>query len=136
MESWVNLETTLLSEHQEVMYAQLIVHHLPTTSLAFVITSFVISNTCAQSRLTLCGPVDHSLPGSSAHEIFQARILEWVAVPSSRASSQMPWEPRHETQISYVYLHWQADPLPLEPPGNLHFNFLAPPMDLLYRQEI
>ena len=32
----------------------------------------------AQLCLTLCGPMDCSLPGSSAHGIFQARILEWV----------------------------------------------------------
>ena len=33
-----------------------------------------------QSRLTLCDPVDCSLPGSSVHGILQARILEWVAI--------------------------------------------------------
>ena len=37
-----------------------------------------------QSCLTLCDPVDCSPPGSSVHGILQARILEWVAVPSSR----------------------------------------------------
>ena len=36
--------------------------------------------------LTLCDPRDCSLPGSSIHGILQARILEWVAVPSSRGS--------------------------------------------------
>ena len=35
-----------------------------------------------QSRLTLCDPVDCSLPGSSIHGIFLARILEWVAIYS------------------------------------------------------
>ena len=34
----------------------------------------------------LCDPMDYSLPGSSVHGILQARILEWVAIPSSRAS--------------------------------------------------
>ena len=34
---------------------------------------------CAQSCPTLCDPMDCSLPGSSVHRIFQARILEWVA---------------------------------------------------------
>ena len=33
---------------------------------------------------TLCDPMDCSLPGSSVHEISQARILEWVAIPFSR----------------------------------------------------
>ena len=38
----------------------------------------------AKSCLTLCDPMDCSLPGSSVHGILQARILEWVAMPSSR----------------------------------------------------
>ena len=38
----------------------------------------------AQSCLTLCDPMDRSLPGSSVHEISQARILEWVAISFSR----------------------------------------------------
>ena len=37
---------------------------------------------CAQSCLTLCDPMDCSSPGSSVHRIFQARILEWVAISS------------------------------------------------------
>ena len=40
-----------------------------------------------QSCLTLCHPMDCSPPGSSVHEILQARILEWGAMPSSRGSS-------------------------------------------------
>ena len=42
----------------------------------------------AQSRLTLCDPMDSSPPGSSVHEISQARILDWVAISSSKGSSQ------------------------------------------------
>ena len=41
-----------------------------------------------QSCLTLCNPMGCSLPGSFIHGILQARILEWVAIPFSRASSQ------------------------------------------------
>ena len=48
--------------------------------------------------LTLCEPVDYSLPGSSAYWILQERILEGVAMPFSRVSS---W-PREQTQVSYV----------------------------------
>ena len=40
-----------------------------------------------QSCLPLCDPVDYSLPASSIHEILQTRILEWVAMPSTRVSS-------------------------------------------------
>ena len=45
---------------------------------------------------TLWDPMDCSLPGSSVHGIFQARILEWVAIPFSRGSS---W-PRDRTCVS------------------------------------
>ena len=41
-----------------------------------------------QSCLTLCHPIDCSLPGSSVNGISQARILEWLAIPFSRGSSQ------------------------------------------------
>ena len=51
-----------------------------------------------QSCLTLCDPMDCSLPGSSVHRIFQARVLEWVAVSFSRRSSQ----PRDWTQVSCI----------------------------------
>ena len=36
-----------------------------------------------QSCLTLCNPMDGTLPGSSVHGILQARILEWVAISNS-----------------------------------------------------
>ena len=41
-----------------------------------------------QSCPTLCDPMDCSLPGSSIHGIFQARVLEWVAISFSRGSSR------------------------------------------------
>ena len=40
-----------------------------------------------QSCLILCDPVDYSLPGSSVHGIFQARILEWDAISFFKGSS-------------------------------------------------
>ena len=69
----------------------------------------------AQSCPTLCDPMDCSPPNSSVHGILQARILEWVAMPSSRGSSR----PRDRTHISLCLLHWQADSLPLLPPGKM-----------------
>ena len=41
-----------------------------------------------QSCPTLCDPMDCSLPGSSVHGIFQAIVLEWIAISFSRGSSQ------------------------------------------------
>ena len=46
-----------------------------------------------QSCLTLCGPVDCNLPISSVHGILQARILEWVAMPSFRGLPDPGIEP-------------------------------------------
>ena len=66
-----------------------------------------------QSYLTLCDPTHCTLPGSSVHGILQARILEWVALPSSRGSSQ----PRDRTHIFHIHLHWQAGSLPLALPA-------------------
>ena len=54
----------------------------------------------AQSCLTLCDPMDCSPPGFSVHRILQARIQEWVAMPSSRGS----YQPRDKTCVSYVSL--------------------------------
>ena len=56
-----------------------------------------------QSCLTLCYPMDCSLLGSSVHGILQARILEWIAMPSSRGSSQ-PRDRPSLNLVSYVSL--------------------------------
>ena len=57
----------------------------------------------AQSCLTLCDPMDCSLPGSSVREILLARILEWVAIPFAKGSAQ-PWI-LHCRQILYHLSH-------------------------------
>ena len=51
-----------------------------------------------QSCLTLWDPMDYSFPGASIHEIFAARILEWVAISSSRGPSR----PRDRTHVSCI----------------------------------
>ena len=57
-------------------------------------------HTCsvAQACPTPCDLVSYSLPGSSVHGILQARILEWVAISSSRGSSQ----PRDQCRVSCI----------------------------------
>ena len=69
-----------------------------------------------QSGLILCDPVDCCPPGSSVHGILQARILEWVAKPSSRGSSQ----PKDGTCV--CLLHWQGSSLSLVSPGKCSLN--------------
>ena len=69
---------------------------------------------CVQLHLTLCNPMDYSLTGSSQHGIFPARILEWIAISSSKGSSQ----PRDPTCISCI----GRQILLAEPPGKDTFS--------------
>ena len=86
-----------------------------------------------QSYPTLCDPMDSSPPGCSVHGILQARILEWVAMPSSRGSSQ----PRDQALI-FCTADWFNT---AEPPGKpilyivgngtpLQYSCLENPMDV------
>ena len=63
----------------------------------------IVEKRCLRAKLlqscpTLCDPMDCSPPGSSVHGIIQTRKLAWVAMPSSRGSSQ----PRDRTQVSRI----------------------------------
>ena len=63
-------------------------------SWPYPLPSLLKESEVTQSCPTLCDPVDYSLPGSSIHGIFQARMLEWVAISFSRRSSQpRDWSP-------------------------------------------
>ena len=77
--------------------------HLGLTASFFLVCSV------PQSCPTLCDPTDCSPPGSSVHKIFLTRILEWVAISSSRESPQ----PRDWTCVScgscirsWILYHW------------------------------
>ena len=59
---------------------------------------FETESEVAQSCLTLCNPMDCSLPGFSIHGIFQERVLKWVAISFSRRSS---W-PKDWTWVSCI----------------------------------
>ena len=71
--------------------------------LSYVLHGFMLSRLVCQ---ILCSPMYCSLPGSSVHGTFQVRILEWVAMPSSRGSSQ----PRNWAHVSGTaggfFIHW------------------------------
>ena len=92
---------------------------LPFPSPQLYFFSLSSSITCVydkslQSCPTLCKLMDCSLPGSSVHGISQARIVEWIAMLSSRRSS---W-PKDRTRVYLLCLfHLQVDSLPLAPPG-------------------
>ena len=55
----------------------------------------------AQTCLTLCNPIDCSLPGSSVHGVLQTRIPEWVAMPSSRLTEVT----LGKNGICYIYMY-------------------------------
>ena len=67
-------DTTLMAESEEEL-----------KSLLMKVKS---ESEVAQSCLTLCDPMDCSLPGSSIHGIFQARVLEWGAIAFSNAGQE------------------------------------------------
>ena len=57
-----------------------------------------VKSLVAQLCPTLCNPMDCNLPGSPLHGIFQARVLEWVAIAFSKGSSQ----PKNQTWVSHI----------------------------------
>ena len=83
-------------------------------SSVFVLSIFYISYSVTKSCLTLGNPMDCILPGSSVHEIFQARILKRVAISSSRGSSRT----RDGTYISWVSytIRWTLPTAPSRKP--------------------
>ena len=88
----------------------------PRTQHPASLKTLALLQTHAQSlqvRPTLCEPMACSPPGSSVHGILQVRVLEWVAVPSSRASFPTQGLNPHRLCL----LHWQVGSLPLAPPG-------------------
>ena len=74
---------------------------------------------CARSCLALRDPMDCSPSGSSDHGILQARILEWVAISASRASSPPRW-------ILYHCTTWESSTPPVLMTENVskHWSFL------------
>ena len=66
---------------------------MPLSCLFDLVASCFSLVKVAQSGLTVCNPMDYVVPG-----ILQARILEWVAFPFSRGSSQ----PRDRSQVSHI----------------------------------
>ena len=72
---------------QYEVYRTFIAHRKHTTAV------LCMHAKALQSCPTLCEPMDCNLPGSSVHGILQARVLKWVATPSSRGSSRTSIEP-------------------------------------------
>ena len=89
--------------------------------MLYITFSIVILFMYAQSLQlcsTLCNPMNCSLPGSSVHGILQARILEWVAMLSSKRLFQ-PRDPACDSCFSFIagrfFIHWDT----WEAPSNM-----------------
>ena len=85
---------------------------IPLTACQVGISACVLS--CLSHVQPFVTPMDCSLSGPSVHGLLQARILEWVAMPSSRGSSR----PRDQTHVSYVSCIGKWILLPLATPGS------------------
>ena len=79
-----------------------------------------------QFCLTLCDP--HGSPGSCVHRILQTRILEWVAMPSSRGSGDFP-NPGIEPRFSALQVDYLPAELPQKPPYGNKFLQIFPSSD-------
>ena len=77
-------------------------------STEYALAIFLLGESVAQSCLTLLRPHDCSLPGSSVHRILQARILEWLSLPSPEDLPNAGIKPGSPSL--------QVDSLPSEPP--------------------
>ena len=106
--NWVNWTEIVLDRYSD--------KHMPPYAFFSPMTCVCAKLLC--SCLTLCHSMDSSPPGSLVQGILQARILEWVTMPSSRGSFQ----PRDQTGISYIYLPQQVGSLPLAQPGKPLYN--------------
>ena len=89
------------SKFAGILSAALSQHHLSGFQIALL--DFLVTQSCP----SLCNTMDYSPPGSSAHGIFQARILEWVAIPSP---GDLP-----DPGTGFGSPTLQADSLPSEP---------------------
>ena len=130
--TWRFLFLSLLNyKTQELTFSQVLITQGMMTNLQFIFLPSLIttvqyvsnsSNVLRRKSLkghtqakslqlspTLCDSVDCSLPGSSLHGIFQAVILKWVAMPSSRGI----FPTQGSNPCLFCLLHWQVGSLPL-----------------------
>ena len=106
----IYFETTFHKKKRKVTAAQVMLS-APNSSICIYFHSLMKVKLCP----TLCDPMDCSLPDSSVHGILQTRILEWVAISSSRGCCSVYGLNLHLLRP----LHWQADSLPLCRLGNI-----------------
>ena len=95
------------------MLCMFLVVYFQISYTLFYICPCAVCAESLQSCLTLCDPMDCSLSGSSVHGILQARILEWVAMPSSRGSSRPSMSPELAGRFFTTSATWEAPHMPI-----------------------
>ena len=107
-------------EPRTVLFTKLTLKKILSKCLQGFCCCCLVTKSCP----TLCSPIDCSLQGSSVHGIFQARILEWVAISFSRRSSQ----PRDWTHIfcigKWILYNWATREFPLQGSTNQLKNIM------------
>ena len=98
--SMTSCQTSKTPSYPANVSKELVLTNLSQDALYFSFISLITHCCCsvAQLCLTVCDPMDYSLPRSSIHGILQARVLEWVAISFSRGSSR----PRDWTWVSRI----------------------------------
>ena len=97
----------------------------------WMILSWLIDVSIAKLCPILCYPMDCSLPGSSVHKIFQARILEWVAISFFRGYSQprdlpaSPTSPGLAGRFFTTWACWEAPHPKTNPTSSLFYELLT-----------
>ena len=131
----------------EFLITKVIQAYYKSSNVRFECIACMHASSVTQSSPSLCDPMDCSLTGSSVHGILQARILEWVAIPSSRGSSRSrDWTcvssisciaggfftseaPGKALEyIAFQYFSWLQGPLPTLP------WFVSPPKFMWWNQ--
>ena len=109
---WTALQAKFICKSNKLKIIQMYINKALLSNVVYsliysVVCSFAYSlnihkvkseSEVAQSYPTLCDAMDCSLPVSSVHRIFQARVLKWVAISFSRGSSR----PRDQTWVSHI----------------------------------
>ena len=105
------LQDSQLVSGQVGTCTQILLLQIPYFFYCIVMVKSEVKLLVTQSCLTLCNPMDYSLPGFSVHGDSPDKKLEWVAIPFSKRSAHPGMEPRSPAL--------QADSLPGEPPGTV-----------------
>ena len=113
-ESTYSMEIQKVTTEGNKIQAPSLVSYRPVAMCEPALSTTAAAAKSLQSCPTLCDPIDGSPPGSSTHGIFQASVLEWVAISFSNA---WKWKVKSESEVSQL-CPTLSDPMDCSPPGS------------------